>query len=504
MAEIYHLGKCSEVFLDLHADGLVGQISCKIPTCRILRPTWCPTIDAYIIALGEKCPDATRPLYLRWHGLYRLSSGAWIYVAGDEVLGKPDGLGYQISETVSRAHLAWNPTLPLQECVRTFCQRLEQSDHILIPVWAFTIFSSLRSSVHQLNLTTLPTLAILGGQNFGKTTVAQRYMLLYNDSQRPGRCLAQIDAHSTAAATIDQVEQYRDQVVLVDDLAKSVSTAEQRARLELIAEILRFASNDVDRVRMAPCRRAEARFCQAGVAFTGEFRLHNPSDLTRLVIVDIQEQMGGGTPTDRTLAATVFRYLMRWLLPELDREIETLRQALDDAVQEDNIRMRKNRMVLLWALRIFYSFAYCTGAVTSEYANWATLRAGEILDSILVRQARAVERAATPLPVGNLSWYILIGYQKSAFHIVPRKKLQNETDCVVEQDALCVSADTLLAYFRKETPYRELTKTEMNRRLSEEGAIVRGREERSARKRIRGRRYLEFNFAVLKKAARSY
>ena len=502
--EIFHMGKYFTAILDVRVGNLTGQITHKFPTCRLLQPSWRSTIDAYLIACGEGIRNESSPIYLRQHGLCRLTSGRWIYVAGDDVLGMPDGLRCEIAETVSRAHLAWDSALPVQACVSAFCARIEQYDQILMPVWAFTIFSSLRSAVHQLNLTTLPTLAILGGRNLGKTTVAQRYMLLYDDRQRPGRCLAQLDAHSTVAATIGQVQQFRDQVVLVDDLARSASPAEQRARLDLIAEILRFSSNDVDRLRMSPRKQTEARFCQAGVAFTGEFHLRNPSDLTRLVIVDIRQQMRGGNPADRTLAATTFHHLMVWLLPRLDEELDSLRQSLDAVTDGENLRLRKNRMVLLWTLRLFYLFACCAGAVTESYALQAARNAGEILDNLLAHQAQAVEQLTLPVPAGNLSWYILRGYQNHMFHIVSRKKVQSEEDCVIERDALCVCAGTLLAYFHTNTPYCQLSRHEMNRQLMEEGAITQGREARSARKRIKGRRYLELSFTALRKAAHAY
>ena len=501
---VHHLNRDVNLLIDVHAGSLTGQILREIPTCKLLQASRSAAIDAYIIALGEKGAQISRPIYLYQHGLCRLGNGSWIYVAGDEVLGMPDGMEYEFSKALLRVHLAWDPTCSATNAVNALCQRLERIDGILMPIWAFTIFSSLRSSIAALNLTTLPTLAILGGQNLGKTTLAQRYMLLYSDNNRPGRCVAQVDAHSTAAATIEQVVKFRDQVVLIDDMAKSAAASEEQARRNLIAELLRFASNDVDRVKMSPSKRSETRFCQAGVAFTGEFWLHNPSDLSRMIVVEIQEQMHGGDPTERTVAATVFRYLMLWLLPRLDEELKQLRQALDGVAEGDNIRLRKNRMVLLWALRVFYDFACDVGAVNKRYAAQAISRAGEVLDGLLDRQIREIERSKQKIPGGNLSWYVLTGYRKGLFHVVDRKDLRSNADCLVERDALCICGDTLIWFFRKQTPYRSLTKKEMNRRLIEEGALSRGREERSAGKRIKGRRYLELSFSALEQAQRAY
>ena len=192
-------------------------------------------------------------------------------------------------------------------------------------------------------------------------------MLLYDDKQRPGRCWAQLDAHSTAAATIERVSCFRDQVVLVDDLAKSASAAERRARLELISEVLRFASNDTDRVKMSPQKQPEERFCRAGLAFTGEFHLDNPSDVTRLVVIPLQKPLRNGTEEERTLAATSFRCFIRWLLPRLDRELDVLQGMLRNTDGQKSIRMATNYALLQWSIQLFYRFAVDAKAVTGHY-----------------------------------------------------------------------------------------------------------------------------------------
>ena len=85
-----------------------------------------------------------------------------------------------------------------------------------------------------------------------------------------------------------------------------------------------------------------------------------------------------------------------------------------------------------------------------------------------------------------------------------RQNICSDADCVVENDALCIRTDTLLAYLRNATPYRELSKTAMNRRLREEGVLTSHRESRAAAKKIKGQRYLELNLTKLKAASLSY
>lgn len=503
---VRHLGGEFSLLVDLRQSNLMEQILQALPTCRLLQPSWRRALDAYLI---QACRQAqtTGPvgLYFREHGLCRLSSGQWVFVCGDQVLGLPEGTRCQVSLQAACARLAWDPHLDPVQATQQLYRRLSGADRILLPIWAFTLFSSLRSCVRRLDVTTLPSLAILGGQNLGKTTAAQRYMLLFDDARRPGHFQAQLDARSTAASTIDQVSQYRDQVVLVDDLAKSASSAQQRQRLDLIAEVLRCASNDTEQVRMTPRRKPEKRTCQAALAFTGEFYLDNPSDLTRLFVVELREPLSGGDAYDRTLAATVFRHWMVWLLPRLDEELELLGQSLVPLSSGQHPRLRKNRMVLLWALRTFYAFAQEVGALSDSCIQQAMVRAAQVLDFHLEHQLRRLGRLTSSAPQGNLCWYILQGYSHNTFPIVSRKKLRREEECLVEDGALCIRTQVLLDYLLQSCPSLHLTSKEMNRHLAREMGLDRPtKEARWARKKIHGRRYLALPLALLRHSAKKY
>lgn len=60
------------------------------------------------------------------------------------------------------------------------------------------------------------------------------------------------------------------------------------------------------------------------------------------------------------------------------------------------------------------------------------------------------------------------------------------------------------AVFQTATPYHDLTKTDMNRRLAGEGVLAQHKEGRAATKKIGGKRYLELRFTSLKAAAQTY
>lgn len=180
--QVLHLGCAISVNLDTRVQNLIGQISAQIPTCRILQNAWRAAIEAYILDLAAKQTGADAPpntLIFRKHGLHWLVGGQWVYVCGDMVLGMPQGGICEIAAAdVAQAHLAWDPEMPAVNAAGRLCLRLAQNDSILLPVWGFTILGSLRSCVSQINLTTFPSLDIIGEQNLGKTTVAQRFALL--------------------------------------------------------------------------------------------------------------------------------------------------------------------------------------------------------------------------------------------------------------------------------------------------------------------------------------
>lgn len=496
-----------EVWLDLTRKDLTNQILEQLSTCYAVRPS-CYLLDMALLAYcQEKAQDtqAPMPLNFRQHGLCRLPNGSWFYVAGDTVLGMPPGVDYSIAPWVEQAHLARDPELSPVTATIELCKRLGAFPDILFPVWGFTIAGSLRSALSGADMTTFPSLGIIGGQNFGKTTVAQRYMLLYDDSWNPGRYWGQFDANSTFAAIVSQVGDFRDQIVLVDDLAKSGSPAEQRKRQDLLASILRFAANDTGRARINEQKQIEQQICKAGVAFTGEFMLQNPSDITRSVLAPINCQMKDGQPEERTVAATVFYALIQWLLPRLDQKVEELHQLLANVQADSNPRLVKNCLLILWALDLFFQFAEEQGAINGQYHQQAHAAAQQILNRILKQQALQCERLTNENPKGNLCWYILDGYSNRLLPAVTDQKKVNIDDCcLLKKGALYVRPSTLLTYFQVHTPYRLSSKNEMNKELKREGVLEDNSEHRSAYARINGKRCLKLSFELLQKSAEHY
>ena len=496
-----------EAWLDLAKKELTNQILEQISTCYAVSSSRY-LLDMALLAYCQEKPQdsqAPMPLNFRQHGLCRLPNGCWLYVAGDTVLGIPPGVDYVIAPEVKLAHLARDPELSPVTATIELCKLLETSQSILFSVWGFTIVGSLRSALSRADMTTFPSLGIIGGQNLGKTTIAQRYLLLYEDSQKPGSFWGQFDANSTFAAIVLQVSDFRDQIVLVDDLAKSGSPAEQRKRQDLLASILRFAANDTGRARINEKKQIEQQICKAGVAFTGEFMLQNPSDITRSVLVPIDCQMKDGRPEERTVAATVFYAFIQWLLPQLDQRLEELHQLLANVQTDNNPRMRKNLLLILWALELFFQFAEEAGATNHLYHQKVLAAVKQVLNRILDQQAHLCKRLTSDPPKGNLSWYILHGYDNKLFPVVTDQKgIQIKDCCLLKKGALYLCPSMLLQYFREHTPYHLLSDKEMNKQLKQEGVLGNTREHRSAHSKINGVRCLKLDIKLLQKKAHTY
>lgn len=506
--KLQHLSQCHTLDLKLNSsEKLSNQIINALPSCKIIGKTNHDVVDFFILEqLKDVKPTGRINLFFQQLGLHNLYDGRWVYVCGDTILGLNETDSFAISKNVAKAHLVWNPQVPMLHAVTEFCNTIARRPEVLMMVWANTIISSLRSMFTELGIPIQFSLYLQSTQGYGKTTTVRRFGLLYNDKDSHSYRLGDLDSCSTAAATIKLISEFRDQVVLVDDLAKSTDSTVHNKRKSLIAEILRFSANENARSKMISPHSSENRYCKAGVAFTGEIPLNSASDITRLVIVRLERKMQGGSEADRTLTATVFYHFLKWLLPRLDDARTGLLRKYEHFISTNHEQPRLESSLLLfsWAINLFYQFARDIGAITDGYKVSAMQATKNILNEIFQYQVELVKRIETPPPEGNLSWYILKGFQRGSFTLVKRKKIKSNRDCVFENEALCIRSDTLLQYVLSETPYADLTLKQLNKSLSKEGVLPDLQEKRSATKKINGKRYMELKMEVMKQSAMKY
>ena len=195
---------------------------------------------------------------------------------------------------------------------------------------------------------------------------------------------------------------------------------------------------------------------------------------------------------------------MIWLLPHIDSELQVLSRQLASLTSCDDARLEISKLLLLWSTELFYRFVLETDIISQSYYQSAIRAAEQVFESLLSAQAKKVSRVQNYTPQGNLCWYILQGYHNNEFHVVPRKKLNHDEDCIVEKDALCIRTETLLTYLRGKANFGSLSSKEMTKMLCQEGVLKKHSEMRLATKRIQGRRYLELPFAALRNGAKHY
>lgn len=486
------------------SQSISAQILNAIPTCRILNAGSYNSSDTYIIHMATSSED--RGWFCRNFGLNRLRNGDWIFVAGDTILGNCGDYVITVHPAISSLHLVSNETEAERSAIIRIVRELERNPFTILPTFSFTLLSSMRSKISALGLTTFPALYVVGQQGFGKTMLVSRYALLYDKilggmSAKP---YGNLDANSTSKGVIGEISKYQDQVILIDDLAKGSTASVQRERQKLMAEVLHFATNGSIRQTASNLSDNGSCVCQCGVAFTGEIPLSAASDLTRLIEVQLTAPMNGGVATDRTAAATAFRAWMIWLLPHLDAELLTLSRQLSSITGNEEGRLETSKMLLLWSAELFYRFALETDIVDQVYFRSVICEASKIFETLLASQAKKVSRIQCAPPRGNLAWYVLRGYHNGDFHVVSRKKLKSDEDCVVEKDALCIRTETLLSYLRSKANLGCLSSKGMTKGLCKEGVLENHSEMRNAGKRIHGKRYLELSFVALHRAAKCY
>lgn len=505
---VRHRGRKYTVDLDLNNPDLFSQIKQAIPTCKILKSGARDRIEAYILELEPVRRPGPPPLYFRHHGLCRLADDTPVYVAGNKVQGLPVGQEYAIDPEVARAYLAYDEGMSVRQAIKAFWKVLKRDGDIILAVWGFMLISCLRSRLSALGITTYPSLVAIGRQSNGKTTVCQRFGLLYNKlrkGEKKPTFWALKDLGSTEASTIETISKYRDQAVFLDDRAKSISKRERDKRTEIMAAALRFASNDTERSKMSPTRQVIEQICTAGVMFASELELENASDISRAIIVHVRREMQDGDPRDRTVAATAFWYFLPWLLPRLDKVIDDLKEQLR-SITGRHQRLQKNRVMILWALNLFMEFVQEQGDISEKEVSTMFAYAVKILDGIVDEQVEQIERLENS---ANISHYILDGIQKNVIERVSKKDVRKEEPLPSyyyvrikeRKDMIYIPTEVLYRYLTDKTPLRFNSEKAMDKQLLREKVVCSGQDGRVASARIDGKRYLGMRRADLVEAA---
>lgn len=495
------------VIVDIRKGSLIPQITTQISVCRLFVKSASSILDAYLLDLAQQnrqCGNSA--IYFREGGLHRLWNHKWVMVCGDELIGDCGDIRVCLPPSAMTLHLAWNPQMKMDEAIERQLLAMKKYTKSVQVAFGFTLLSALRSAIMKMGFSTFPVLFVQGMQNFGKTVLVTQQCLLFDHKGRE-KVAAKLEPISTEIGLITEIGAYRDQVVVVDDMAKSSHTTVERDRLRKMAGLIRYAANDSERRIAIASKGTVVQECTAGVALTGEVSFTAASDLSRIILVVLNQPLRDGDVNARSIAATAYRAWLQWFLSHANEQFQLLEHACKQAASVEQARLQTTQILLLWVLTSFYQFALERKIIKESYFRSAIQYTDYALKTILEEQKKRIEKSTQSVPKGNLSWYILHGYHDNAFHIVTRKNIKSNQDCIIEDGALCIRMSVLKNFLTNDTPYKELSQKMIGSRLVQEGAIQSidmHKEKRSATKKIKGHRYLEIPFDLLSNTAQTF
>ena len=223
-------------------------------------------------------------------GLHRLEDRT-VFVAGNRVIGGA-GVDVVLPPGIAKLQLRQSNLSP-RAITEELLTRLDNyGSAVAIPVFAFGVLTALQSLVLECGIPLTGVLYISGPSGFGKTETVKRFFALY-DFAASGQPALITEAGSTMAGFRENLRLARDLHVVLDDLCLSSGRESQRKRLELGAQVIREASNK-GAVRTRAGDHGAEPFTAAGVAITAEFKMHTISDVSRCIILPLEEPMQGG------------------------------------------------------------------------------------------------------------------------------------------------------------------------------------------------------------------
>lgn len=348
---------------------------------------------------------------------------------------------------------------------------------ITVPVYAFTLFGSLRSVLRKEGLPIACVLYLVGNQGFGKTRTAKTFSALYQDDE--DRLANVFDAKSTEAAMRDALANARDQIVLFDDVCQSTDPRNQTARRNLAAALAKAAANEVPITRMRG-KVADIVECRASLVITGEFPLEVASDLTRCVIVNVNRQLTGGDGSDRIAAASALAGYLQWFAEHSEQELHRLRAEYSAFKTKERSHREERLQISLWELswvfNSFLRFAEDVGAVSHRATEQIDTVLTNTLHQIFSDTLRRVDKLNT-CTLATLTSIIKAGAAAKKF------------PCFQHNGCLCVRTGDLTSYLQQVTGNPKLVVNDVTTELRRQNLLCMDNTQKSTRK-VQGVRVL--------------
>lgn len=420
--------------------------------------------DALIAELARGIANKTieRGYYFEKGGATILPDGSVCFLRGPELLGSCSR-PYILAPEASNMRLRGEGISPTR-----FLPLLLASPPQVLLTFSYVILTSIRSLIIESGIDLQAVLYIVGGQGLGKTTLATRIAGIYECG---GQSVGIVQAGSTHAAVNTLMLSLRDQPIVVDDLCLSISRDTAQKRVDLASKLIRQGTGCIPIIKQ--CGSSTVQYpCESGLILTAEFSLQNLSDLTRCIIVPIKKPLNLPQELTSDLIGDAVRYYLSWFAQYSDREVNRLHEA----IQHKDKSLTDSRMATNYACldAAFQSFI-CSLPDLDASSDLRTHILKKMKKAIAAAQEEHLEMIAAikdTIPIGNLAFCILQGYQEDVFDLTDKIKKLNKHSGIIWKGDLCLRREALIQFVRMQAGYHDWTSNQITRALKDINALV--------------------------------
>ena len=403
-------------------------------------------------------------------GLHTVN-GQTVFVAGDRLLGYLD-VPFILAPSITLYHLR-ETEFSSQQVAEELLQRLQNNNpSVCIPVFAFTLLTSLQSLVLSCGIPLTSVLYLAGPSGFGKTETAKKFFALYDirGTEQPALIT---EAGSTLTGLRNNLLSARDLPVTLDDLCISSGKISQQKRVDLASQILHEATNKgAIRVRMGGS--AQCLSTQAGLTITAEFPLSTISDVTRCLIVHFRHPMKGGRPDDRMVTAGALEHFLTWFLSHYEEERLQLKNLYSELLRssEHLDRLQTGLFCLRWAFDAFLRFALSVGAISPQVYSHMLVFLEQTLTAMDGQQRNIIASIQRTIPKATIPALLIAGLKSGDIPVTKKKKHWHTALGLIQKNNLLIAPHVLLNYLTRQDGYQGLTAHKLGRELKVARCLV--------------------------------
>ena len=452
-------------FVDQCVDVAVGDLGYRalhraIPLLQCASSRHRAMFDTYLLEKMQKFLESpenctSKAYYFAENGIVHLDDGITCVVLGNQVLG------YKGDRCISEPMCSWRIPEGTPDACVTLAKLLTNQPSAVLLTTAYTLLTTVRSTVIESGVDLQAVLYITGAQGLGKTTLARRVAGFVNNAGTDRPALL-FDAGSTLAATRDAMASARDLPIVVDDLCLSASRAAQQQRKDLGAKLVREAANVTEIIKKAPGGQTITLQNVAGVIMTAEFMLENASDVTRCIMAPIAQPLDlPNELTPELMAGVVQEFLQHFL-----RDPQSMLKRLHNFMQNNEHiaalqscteqRVRTNLTALSWAFREFVAI-FATNIQFDNLARDLVRNFNRALADSVTQTDAALARVRSLTPEGNIAYVLLNAYLGDNFNLLKQgKKLTklSKYDGIMLKGDLCLRKCALQQVVNQSPGYR--------------------------------------------------